>query len=280
MTDSPNAAQIADWNSTVGEGWARTYEMRDRFHANLTRAVLEFASPRPGERVLDIGCGCGGTTLLLADRVAPQGLVTGVDISAPMLAVAERRAAEEHLRARFIQADASVHDFVPESFDLAFSQFGVMFFANPAAAFANIRRALKRQGRLVFICWRGPSENPWSGVPEETAKPFLPPAKPAAPDAPGRYSFADPERVRGILTEAKFRNVEMRKFDASVDLGRSAEQAALDSIEAGPLARTLLGADEETRAKVRAAMEKRLAKELGPEGIFLMAACWLVRAAP
>ena len=280
MSDSPNAAQIADWNGVVGEGWSRTFEMRDRFHANLTRAVMERAAPQPGERVLDIGCGCGGTTLLLADRVAPSGMATGVDISAPMLAIAERRAAEERARARFIQADASVYDFIPESFDLAFSQFGVMFFANPVAAFANIRRALKREGRLVFICWREPKENPWSGVPEETAKPFLPPAKPSAPDAPGRYSFADPERVIRILTEAGFGPTDIAKCDALVDLGRSVSQAAADSIEAGPLARTLLGVDDETRAKVRAALETRLAKEMGPSGISLKAAAWLVHATP
>ncbi len=173
----------------------------------MTEAGLALAVPKPGEKVLDIGCGSGTTTLTLAARVGPMGEAVGIDISGPMMSVARRRAAEISAPVRFIEADATDYGFEPESFDLAFSQFGVMFFADPAASFRNIQKAMKRDGRLVFVCWRGPFENPWSAVPEAAARPFLPPPAPASPDAPGRYSFANPDRVKSILLQAGFHGI-------------------------------------------------------------------------
>src|SRR5882672_662007 len=126
-----NAGQVAYWNGPHGKLWAKEQEKRDRDHAPMTDAGIALAAPRPGENVLDIGCGSGTTTLKLAARVAPSGEAIGIDISGPMLAVARRRAAETSAHARFIEADVTDYGFEPESFDLAFSQFGVMFFADP-----------------------------------------------------------------------------------------------------------------------------------------------------
>jgi ubiquinone/menaquinone biosynthesis C-methylase UbiE len=156
-----NADQIAYWNGPHGKIWAKEQEKRDRDHAALTEAGLALAAPKPGERVLDIGCGSGTTTLKLAAHAAPSGEAIGIDISGPMLAVARARAAQTPARVRFIEADATDYAFDSESFDLAFSQFGVMFFADPAASFRNIHKAMKKDGRLVFVCWRGAFENPW-----------------------------------------------------------------------------------------------------------------------
>jgi len=273
-----NAGQVAYWNGPHGKLWAKEQEKRDRDHAPMTEAGIALAAPKPGERVLDIGCGSGTTTLKLAARVAPSGEAVGVDISGPMLAVARRRAAEAPGRANFIEADATDYAFESESFDLAFSQFGVMFFADPAATFRNIYGAMKKGGRLVFVCWRGPFENPWSAVPEAAARPFLPPPVPASPDAPGRYSFANPDRVKSILLQAGFHAVAIEKFDTRIHLGNTPEEAASSSIDAGPLLRTLADVDEATRAKVRAAVTARLVHELEPGGIYLSAGCWLVRA--
>ena len=142
-----NAGQVAYWNGPHGKLWAQEQEKRDRDHAPMTEAGLALAAPKPGEFVLDIGCGSGTTTLKLAARVAPSGEAVGIDISAPMLALARRRAAETSARARFIEADATDYAFDSESFDLAFSQFGVMFFADPAATFRNIYSAMKKGGR-------------------------------------------------------------------------------------------------------------------------------------
>ena len=274
-----NAAQIAYWNGPHGKIWAREQEKRDRDHAPMTEAGLALAAPKPGERVLDIGCGSGTTTLKLAALVAPTGEAIGVDISAPMLAVARRRAAETTTRVRFIEADVTDYAFEPESFDLAFSQFGVMFFADPAVSFRNIHKAMMKNSRLVFVCWRGPFENPWSAVPEAAARPFLPQAQPASPDVPGRYSFANPDRVKSILLQAGFHAIAIEEFDTRIHLGLTPEEAASSSIDNGPLLRTLADVDEATRAKVRAAVTARLAQELEPGGIYLTAGAWLVRAA-
>src|SRR5207253_1996387 len=242
-----------------------------RDHAAMTEAGLALAGPKPGEGVLDIGCGSGTTTLKFAARVAPSGEAVGIDISASMLAVARRRAAETPNHVSFIEADATDYGFEAESFDLAFSQFGIMFFADPAASFRNIHGAMKKGGRLVFVCWRGPFENAWSAVPEAAARPFLPPPAPASPDAPGRYSFANPDRVKSILLQSGFHGVEIEKFDTRVHLGNTPEEAASSSIDNGPLLRTLADVDEAIRVKVRAAVTARLAQEMGSGGIYLTA---------
>ena len=134
----PNAAQLEYWNGPAGERWAATWKVIDRAEAAITEELLALAAPRAGERVLDVGCGAGSPTLALRERVGPGGAVTGIDISAPLLAVARARAAGTGVT--FLEADAAVHAFRPEH-DLVFSRFGVMFFAEPEAAFANLRRA-------------------------------------------------------------------------------------------------------------------------------------------
>lgn len=273
-----NAAQVAYWNGPHGKIWAKEQEKRDRDHTPMTEAGITLAAPKPGERVLDIGCGSGTTTLKLAALVVPSGEAVGIDISGPMLAVARKRAAEIKASARFIEADATDYKFESESFDLAFSQFGVMFFAGPAVSFRNVHKAMKQGGRLVFVCWRGPFENPWSAVPEAAARPFLPQPAPASPDVPGRYSFANPDRVKSILLQAGFHGITIEKFDTRIHLGNTPEEAASSSIDNGSLLRTLADVDKATRAKIRSAVTARLAQELGPAGIYLTAGVWLVRA--
>jgi ubiquinone/menaquinone biosynthesis C-methylase UbiE len=278
VTSTGNAGQNAYWNGPIGRTWAAQQVKRDRDHAPITNAVLELASPRTGERVLDIGCGSGTTTLLLAERVGTSGSVLGVDLSAPMLEVAMRRARAAGSSAEFVKSDVTDYAFAPQNYDLAFSQFGVMFFADPVAAFRNIHGAVKPTGRLAFACWRHPFEHLWAFVPESAAKPFLPPSPPVDPNAPGRYSFQNPDRIRSVLLEAGFHAPEIQKFDTQTFAGATPEEAAASAIDAGPLQRTLADADEDTRAKVRAAVTDRLAKEMGPDGIYLTSAAWLVQA--
>ena len=178
--------------------WAEVREPLERQLAPLGRRALAALAPRPGESVLDIGCGGGETALDLARAVAPDGTVVGVDLSTAVLAFA-RRAAEGCERVRFVQADAQVFPFEPASFDAAFSRFGVMFFADPTAAFINIRRSLRPNGRLAFVCWRALEENPLDILPLRAASAHLPPQPAHDPDAPGPFAFANPARVRGIL---------------------------------------------------------------------------------
>jgi SAM-dependent methyltransferase len=273
-----NRAQLSYWNGPNGHMWAEHQEKRDSDHSPMSEAVLKLAAASPGEHALDIGCGSGTTTLRLAQQVGPNGSVTGIDLSQPMLAVAQRRARDAGSHARFIEADVTDYVFEPKHLDLAFSQFGVMFFADPAQSLANVFAAMKAGGRIVFVCWRASTDNPWSGIPEGAAKPLLPPMEPAPPDAPGRYSFANPDRVKSILLRAGFHAPEIEKFDARIHLGDTPEAAASSSIDAGPLARTLAEADEDTRNRVREAVTTRLAREMGPDGIYLTAGCWLVAA--
>jgi len=203
-----NAEQIDYWNTGAGEIWAELQEQLDRQTEPLGREALRALAPQPGERILDIGCGCGQSTLQLAERVGPGGEVVGIDISRPMLEVARGRAvAVASDRVEFLEVDAQTGDLGRGRFDAVYSRFGVMFFGDPAAAFANIRAALKAGGRMAFVCWRPMAENPLMRAPMQAAAPLLPPMPPPDPLAPGPFAFADPERVRRILTEAGFSGV-------------------------------------------------------------------------
>ncbi|MBX6744134.1 MAG: class I SAM-dependent methyltransferase, partial [Acetobacteraceae bacterium] len=178
-------------------------------------------------------------------------------------------------------ADASAYGFAPGSFDLAFSRFGVMFFRDPVAAFAQIRRALKPEGRLVFVCFRSLAENAWVRVPQEAAQPLLPPAEPPKPGEPGEFAFADPGRVRGILEGAGFRDVTLTPHDPPIHLAGpgGAEDAAAFSTQMGPVARILRERPDLTEP-VRKAMAEAYRKHDGPQGIVLPAAIWIVSARP
>ena len=227
--------------------------------------------------MIDIGCGCGDTTLELARRVGAGGSVLGADISAPMLDVARRRAGEAGLaQASFVQADAQAHAFAADV-DAVFSRFGVMFFADPAAAFANIRRALKPGGRLAFVCWRPLPENPWMTVPFAAAAPLLPAAPPPPdPFAPGPFAFADPVRVRGILVEAGFADIAIDPHDEKVGWG-DLEQSAQVSLRVGPLG-AVVRDNPQLAGPIEAAVREGLRPYLTETGVLLDLATWIVTA--
>src|ERR1700737_701545 len=186
--------------------------------APLGRRALAALAPDPGESVLDIGCGGGETALDLARAVAPDGTVVGVDLSAAVLTFPQR-AAKGCEAVRFVQADPQVFPFEPASFDAAFSRFGVMFFADPTVAFINIRRSLRPNGRLAFVCWRALEENPLDILPLRAASAHLPPQPARDPDAPGPFAFANPDRVRGILERAGFSEIDITARDEQVGSG-------------------------------------------------------------
>jgi SAM-dependent methyltransferase len=280
----PNAAQVAYWNSPATAGWLAEQERIDALFAPLTEAALEWAAPRAGERAVDVGCGCGATVLELARRVGPDGGVLGLDVSERMVRRARERVAEAGLgQARVELADAALHRFAPDA-DLLFSRFGVMFFADPAAAFANLRGALRPDGRMVFAAWRPLAENPWFQVPVQAARArvALPEEAPAQPGAPGPFAFDDPDRVRGILGAARWRGVEIAPHDTALRMAAAggAEEAAAASATFGPLARALAGADAATRASAVAAVADAFRSHDGPEGVVLGGAVWLVSARP
>lgn len=273
----PNASQIEYWNQTAGPSWVASQESRDIELAPWGLKAMEALGPRSGERIVDVGCGCGATTLELARRVGSTGEVLGADISAPMLAVARRRAQAEGLaQARFVQVDAQTHAFEPA--DGVFSRFGVMFFADPVAAFANLRRALKPGGRLAFVCWRPMALNAWVNVPMSAVVGLLPePPPPAPPGAPGPFAFADPDRVRSILEASGWRDIEIVAHDMKTSWG-DLEASTHTSLTIGPVA-TAARLNPQLVDKMAEAVRAALSPYQTDAGVILDSSGWVVRAA-
>jgi SAM-dependent methyltransferase len=277
-----NDAQVDYWNTTAGETWARHQQQLDRQLEILGLEAMRVLAPATGERILDIGCGCGETTLELAAHVGPSGAVVGVDISEPMLEVARRRdppagVARPAFRNLDAQtADLRAADLGRAAFDGAFSRFGVMFFADPTAAFANIRAALKPGGRLAFVCWRPFQDNPWMREPMAAAAPLLPPLPPVDPIAPGPFAFADDGRVRGILADAGFGSITVEPFDARIG-GSSVEETVNLTLRVGPLGRILREMPQMADAVV-GAVRAAIQPHDTPGGVLMPAAVWIVSA--
>lgn len=273
----PNATQITYWNEVVGPTWVAMQDALDTELGALGEQAMDLLAPKPGEHLLDIGCGCGATTLALAQRVGPTGAVTGADISAPMLAVARERAGSAGLaQARFVQADAQTCDFEPV--DGAFSRFGVMFFAGPAAAFANIRRTLKPGGRLAFVCWQALELNPWMTVPLAAITPLLPARPPPpVPGAPGPFAFADGERLRGLLAEAGFTDISITANRAQIGWG-DLDTSVATALRVGPVG-VAARENPDLRPQIKDAVRAALTPYAGGDGVKLESGSWLVRAA-
>jgi SAM-dependent methyltransferase len=277
MTTEPgNPDQIAYWNAKTGDTWAELQDQLDRQLAPLGARAQAALAPRAGERILDVGCGCGDTTLALAKAVGPAGEVVGLDISRPMLEVARRRAAEGGAKARFVEADAQTAT-LEGGFDGLYSRFGVMFFADPAAAFRNLLGALKPGGRLAFVCWRPFNEVEYLGLPLRAALAVLPEAPPPAdPFAPGPFAFGDADRTRRILDEAGFADIDIQPFDTPIGSGGLEETVALTQ-RIGPLG-NLLRESPDLAAAAIAAVREALSAHDGPDGVRLNGAVWIVTA--
>jgi len=276
----PNAEQIRYWNETAGPKWIAFQRLLDAQLGPLGRRTMDRAEVAAGDRVLDVGCGCGDTTLELARRVGPEGLVVGVDVSAGMVAHGAEMAREACLaNVRFENADAQTHRVPRAEFDLVYSRFGIMFFADPAAAFANLRAALRPGGRLGFLCWQALGENPWLAVPLAAAARHLALPPRPAPDAPGPFSFADPERVRGILARAGFDRVMLEGVREPLTLGGGAtvDQAVEFLLEGvGPTSAALRAADPAVRPAVAAAVRAALVPFETSGGVRMGSAAWIV----
>ncbi len=277
----PNTEQITYWNEVSGPKWVMLGDTINGLIEGLGEAALNAAAPTAGEAVVDVGCGCGQTSLALAGRVGPKGRVLGLDISAPMLADARRRAdLADVVNLEFIQADAQTFGVEAGSADLLFSRFGVMFFQNPSAAFANLRRALRPDGRLSFICWQAMERNPWMLLPVRAASAHIELPAPPEPGTPGPYAFADPTRVKEVLEAAGYADISIEGFETEIDVmgERTPEQTAEFLMQMGPAARMLAEASQDTRAAAAEAIGEALAPHIRPDGIRLGAATWIVSA--
>jgi SAM-dependent methyltransferase len=277
--DPKNEAEVTYWNSAAGRHWVERQESQDAILGPILAAALKPAQARPGERVVDIGCGTGASSIALAEQVGPSGHVLGVDVSAPMLARAAERL-PPGAPIKLARADATTFQFQPASFDLLFSRFGVMFFAEPARAFANLRAALKPGGRLVFACWRKFDQNGWLQVPLRAAQEHVPPLPRPGPEDPGPFSFADEARVQRILTEAGFSSVTLEPRDFTLDIarGRGLDEALETAMEIGPTARSLQDQGADVRAAVATSVRRVLQSHQRGDQVPLSAAIWLVTA--
>lgn len=281
LDERGNADQIAYWNDRAGATWTQFQERLDALFEPLTAVALDAAAPAMGESVIDIGCGCGATVLALADRVGPGGSVTGFDVSAPMSTRARERIAAAGLtNAKVVLADAATHTFPPEAADLLFSRFGVMFFADPTAAFSNLRGGMRKGGRLRCAVWRPLAENPWFLVPLDAARALVPPPPPTDPYAPGPFAFADADRTLGLLQNAGWQDVRLTRQDVPM---RFAAEGQLDeavdfATRVGPLARMLADEAPDMQLRVRQAVGEALNAYDSPAGITLSGSIWLVSA--
>jgi SAM-dependent methyltransferase len=274
-----NSAQAEYWSCVAGPKWTDNQEHQDQVLRPVSDRLIAAAEPKPGDRVVDVGCGCGATTIDFAARVSPGGETLGLDISEPMLARARERA-QPNRSIRFELADATVYDFERHEADLIVSRFGVMFFADPAKSFANLRKGLKAGGRLAFACWREAKQNPFFILPLREAAKHAPPLPETKPEDPGPFAFASEARVRRILGDAGFADIVLTPHDLELDIaiGRGLETAVRAATTIGPTSRMLDGQSEAVRVAATADIRKALAVHERGESVPLGAAIWIVTA--
>ncbi|MBV7695439.1 class I SAM-dependent methyltransferase [Streptomyces sp. TRM70350] len=267
-------APKALWSGVAGRNWVAAQDVLDELFRPFEPLLAEPVGP--GAHVLDVGCGTGATTVAAARRTGPEGSCVGVDIAEPMIEAARARAEREGVPAGFVQADAGTHAFEPAGFDLVISRFGVMFFDDFAAAFANLRRAARPGAGLRLIVWRGPEENPFMTTAERAAAPLLPNLPPRDPDAPGQFAFARAERVRSVLEESGWTGIAVEPLDVPCAMPQKELERYFTLL--GPVGRVLHEVDEPTRAKVVQTLHTAFAPYVQGTEVRFTAACWLVGA--
>lgn len=277
MTGIVNADQYAAWNGDIGRRWAEDPDRRDKVLAPVADSLLTAAGLAPGDAVLDIGCGCGATTLAAARAAGPTGSALGIDLSEPMLEVARRRAHERAVaNVRLEQADAQTHALAWAAFDVAISRFGTMFFADQVAAFTNIAGALRPGARLCLATWQPLAANDWLTIPGAMLLRYG--TLPEAADGPGMFAQSDPAALTAMLTTAGFDAVHSKPVTVTLTIGANPAEAAEYLAASGPGRAMLDTIADDVRPAAIGAVRAALAEHAGPGGVRLDAAIWLTTA--
>jgi SAM-dependent methyltransferase len=281
MTDQPNAGMAEFWNGNGGKNWVSRETRLESSLKIFGQQAIDAGNISPGQRILDIGFGCGDTTIELAQKVGPKGQVHGVDISVAMVETAEKKASEKGVaNVSFECADAQIKTFLVDNYDLVFSRFGVMFFDDPIGAFKNIYASLKPGGRLAFICWAPRDQNAWVGLPLQVVAKHLSLPSPPAIDEPGPFSLSEEPRVSGILGAAGFADIAVELFQTPFVLGGDVDEALSFLMQLAPSGSAINNAeaDEPTRARIALDMAKLLESHESEKGVSMSAAALLVTA--
>lgn len=273
----PNVDQMDYWGGSGGEHWVAEQVRYDEINAEFGARLVAVLAPQPGERVLDVGCGNGALSLAISRLVAPTGLVLGLDLSGPMLDVAAQRArAAQVSNAIFERGDAQTYQPEVASFDALVSRFGVMFFDDPDAAFANLARSLRPGGRVAFTCWQDVLANEWLMVPVGAALAHVPLPELGEPGQPGPFSLAEPDRIRSILVGAGFADVNVDDLRCRMRMGSTVEDT-VSFMQSTDMADALMtDVSDEAAAEAWEAVREALGPYAGPDGVVLQGAAWLV----
>jgi SAM-dependent methyltransferase len=273
--DASNSEQLRAWDGDEGAYWAAHADHFDRSALPFHQRLLAAAAIGDRERVLDIGCGSGQSTLLAA-RAAASGSALGVDLSSPMLAHARQRAADEGIvNASFVQADAQIYPFERAAFDVAISNTGATFFGDLVAGLINVGQALASRGRLALLTWQSFPDNEW--VREFTGALAAGRDLPSPPpDAPSPFAMADPERVRSVLTRAGFTDIELEGTNEKMWFGTDADDAY--GFVLGLLGWMLVDLDDDGRMRALAALRSLMTAHETPDGVIFDSAIWVIQA--
>ena len=264
------------WNGPSGQAWVESQELLDQVLGPFETLLVEAAATRSPRRLLDVGCGTGSTTLAIARRLGTGARCRGLDISEPMLALARARAQREGSRAEFVRADAQTYAFEPATVDMIVSRFGVMFFDDPVAAFANLRRAATGDVALRLVAWRSAAENPFMTTAERAAAPLLPELPARNPDDPGQFAFGSAQRVHAILEESGWTGADVRPIDVECAFPARELDAYLTRL--GPVGRVLQEADEPTRSRIMQTIRPAFDPYIRGADVRFVAACWMLTA--
>jgi SAM-dependent methyltransferase len=277
MTEIANVEQAASWDGPQGDVWVAREDALNAALVAHTEHLFSAAEVRRDDQLLDVGCGTGDTTRRGA-REAVDGHALGVDLSSAMLDRAREHAAADGVgNVTFEHGDAQVHPFEAAHFDLVLSRFGVMFFADPHAAFANLARATKVGGRLALVVWQPVERNEWVAAPR-VALACGRDVAPVVNDVPGAFGLADPDRLRTILADAGWSNVHLDGIGVPYNFGTDAESATAGACEVGVIRGVLDGLDDDQQARALDALHALMAEHATPEGVLLDSEVWVVTA--